>query len=32
MIPECLKAELQTHLESVRKEWQDDVQSGYAGV
>ncbi len=32
MVPDRLKAELQTHLKQVRTQWEADVKSGYAGV
>jgi integron integrase len=32
MVPERLQADLHTHLERVRAQWEADVQSGYAGV
>ncbi len=32
MVPERVQAELQTHLERVRAQWEADVAAGYAGV
>jgi integron integrase len=32
MVPDRLKAELQTQLEKVRAQWEADVKGGYAGV
>src|SRR5450759_4360811 len=32
MLPDRLKAELQTHLQSVRRTWQEDVAAGHGKV
>jgi hypothetical protein len=32
MVPDSLRLELQRHLDGVRRQWEGDLTSGYAGV